>query len=125
MLAKLSELQLRAFMMAVGRRHGFIFRVIANRSGRKLSSGWFGGWKSEFQYRSPNRPLPPKGFSIARMERDGVVATRGIEVKDGEQVTGVRVVLSYGSATLRGVVVLDNGPLPAGTRVSIQTRKTG
>lgn len=124
-LAKLSELQVRGFIVASG---GGMVSSSASSPIAPDGSFRLAGLASgnlNFNIGTLNRPLPPKGFSIARLERDGVVATRGIEVKDGEQVTGVRVVLSYGSATLRGVVVLDSGPLPAGMRASIRLVKAG
>jgi hypothetical protein len=71
-----------------------------------------------------NRPFPPKGFTIVRIERDGV-ATGAIAVKDGEQVIGVRVFLAYGNAVIRGVVTAENGPLPEGTRVTVSLTKPG
>ena len=69
-------------------------------------------------------PYPPKGLSIARIERDGIVVPR-IEVKDGEQVTGVKIFVTYSTAVLRGVVKLENGPLPPGVRVGLQISKPG
>jgi len=69
-------------------------------------------------------PYPPKGFAISRIEREGIAAPR-IEVKDGEQVTGVKVFIGYGNATLRGVVKIDDGPLPPGTRVFLRLTKPG
>ena len=39
----------------------------------------------------------PEGFNFVRLERDGVAMPRGIEIKEGEQVTGVRVVIAYGA----------------------------
>jgi hypothetical protein len=69
-------------------------------------------------------PYPPKGLWLARIERDGIVVPR-IEVKDGEQVTGVKVFITYSTAVLRGVVKLENGPLPPGVRVSLQISKPG
>jgi len=70
-------------------------------------------------------PLPPKGFLITRIERDGVASPRGLEVKDGEQLVGVRVFVSYGSATLRGMVTVENGPLPDKGRVFLRLTKPG
>jgi len=84
-----------------------------------------GSGNLNFNLGTATRPMPPKGFSIARLERDGVVAIRGIDIKDGEQVTGVRVILSYGSASIRGVVTSETGPLPEGTRVSVSLVKAG
>jgi protocatechuate 3,4-dioxygenase beta subunit len=70
-------------------------------------------------------PLPPKGFTITRIERDGVVSSRGLEVKDGEQLIGVRVFVSYGTATLRGVVTLDNESFAQKGRIFVKLTKTG
>jgi protocatechuate 3,4-dioxygenase beta subunit len=70
-------------------------------------------------------PLPPKGFTITRIERDGIVSARGLEVKDAEQVTGVRVFVSFGTAILRGVVTVDNGPLPEKGRIFARLIKQG
>lgn len=69
-------------------------------------------------------PFPPKGFSISRIERDGVAATR-VEVKEAEQVTGVKVFLAYGNATLRGLVTIENGSLPSGARIYVRLGKPG
>jgi hypothetical protein len=69
-------------------------------------------------------PYPPKGLSISRIERDGIVRPR-IEVEIGEQVTGVKVFIGYGTGILRGVVKIENGPLPSTARVFVQLRKPG
>ena len=66
-----------------------------------------------------------RGFSVSRTELDGKVEPRGIEVKTGDQITGVRLVVSYGNATVRGVVNFEGGALPAGARIYIQIRKDG
>jgi hypothetical protein len=71
-------------------------------------------------------PFPPKGFSISRIERDGtVVSARGLEIKEGEQVTGLRVVLAQGNGTIRGVVKVENGSLPQGAHIYVRLTKTG
>jgi hypothetical protein len=66
----------------------------------------------------------PAGFVIARIERDGVTS-QGLEVKDGETISGVKMFVRYGSATLRGVVTFENGTLPPGTRVMVRLTKPG
>lgn len=71
-----------------------------------------------------NAPYPPKGFSIARIERDGAVVPR-LEIRDGENVTGVRVILNYGSGSVRGVITLENGTLPPGARFFVRLFKPG
>lgn len=60
----------------------------------------------------------PKGFSIARVERDGVNVTGGIDLQAGDQVTGVKLVFSYGTSVLRGEVKIVGGTLPEGARLT-------
>lgn len=123
-LARLSELQVRGFIPAPG---GVVSSTsvspVAPDGSFRISG--LGSGVLHFNIGTLNRPLPPKGLSIARIERDGVVAKDGIDVKDGEQVTGVRVIMSYGSAVIRGLVTTENGPLPEGTRVSVMLVKPG
>ena len=66
-----------------------------------------------------------KGFIVSRIERDGIVQPRGIEIKSGDQITGVRMVVSYGSATVHGTIKAENGELPAGARFFLQVTKAG
>ncbi|HKG81415.1 MAG TPA: carboxypeptidase regulatory-like domain-containing protein [Pyrinomonadaceae bacterium] len=70
-------------------------------------------------------PFPPKGLSISRIERDGVVVPRGLEIKESEQVTGLRVVVAYGTGTIRGVVKFENGSKPEGTGIFLRVTKVG
>lgn len=65
------------------------------------------------------------GYRIARIERDGNVQANGIQIQDGEQVSGVRVIVAVGTATIRGIVKLVNGPLPTGGRLHVQIAKEG
>jgi hypothetical protein len=52
-----------------------------------------------------------KGVRVLRVERDGVEAPDGIEVKPGQQITGVRVVFTQASGVIRGRVNFT-GALP-------------
>ena len=66
-----------------------------------------------------------KGFTLVRVQRDGLDQPEGFEIKPGEQVTGVRVVVSYGASTLRGQVQTPDGALPEGTRFYVEARRAG
>lgn len=66
-----------------------------------------------------------QGFQISRVEHNGVVAANGIEIKDGDQLTGVRVYVSYGTGIVRGVVNFDAGLLPEGARMFARLVKPG
>ena len=50
---------------------------------------------------------------------------RGVEVKDGEQVSGLRVFVAYGNGSIRGVVKLENGTLPEGAQMFVRLTKPG
>ena len=66
-----------------------------------------------------------KGFVVSRIERDGSPLNDGLEVKAGEQVSGVRIVLAYGSATIRGEIKVEGGTLPEDVGLGIQAKPTG
>lgn len=60
-----------------------------------------------------------KPIDIVRVERDGVAQTSGLTVKDGEQVTGLRLVVKYLTGVIRGEIkVEDDESLPS-SRLSI------
>src|SRR5262249_1466917 len=60
-----------------------------------------------------------KQIALERVERDGVLQTSGVTIKDGEQVTGVRFVAKFLTATIRGQVKVEDGELPADARFSV------
>jgi protocatechuate 3,4-dioxygenase beta subunit len=64
------------------------------------------------------------GFALARIEREGVVQ-REIEATAGAQLTNVRVVIEYGTGSVRGLVKIENGPLPEGTQMYVSVRRRG
>jgi protocatechuate 3,4-dioxygenase beta subunit len=68
---------------------------------------------------------PPgyEGLSLLRIERDGVAQHNGIEVGAGEQVTGVRLVLIYGTGVVRGRVVTQGGAIPTGMRMAVSVQR--
>ena len=73
-------------------------------------------------YLSSYPPIP--GFALSRVERDGV-PQREIEVTSGTPVTGIRVVIEYGTGSVRGLVKIENGPLPEGARMFVTARRRG
>jgi len=120
--AKLVQQQLQAYVSAEepGRGMGRYATSMIEADG----SFHLGGLPSGMAIFSLNeRQL--KGFKITRVEREGIVQPRGVEIKEGEQVSGVRVVVSYGNATLRGVVVLENGPLPDNGAIFVRLVRPG
>lgn len=59
-------------------------------------------------------------LGIVRLERNGgVLQPPEIEIKDGEQVSGLRVVVQYLNGAVRGVVKFQKGDLPPGSQLGI------
>jgi hypothetical protein len=48
-----------------------------------------------------------------------------VEIKEGEEVAGLRIVVVYGTGIVRGWVKFDNGPPPAGVNLIVRLIKTG
>lgn len=62
---------------------------------------------------------------VMRIERDGVVYLSGIEIKEREQITGLRVVVSPANGKIRGQLKLPDGlELPATARLVVSIRRT-
>lgn len=66
-----------------------------------------------------------RALVISRIERDGVAQPNGIQIQNGEHLTGVKIIVAHGTSTIRGVVRLENGPLPAGGHLLIHLTKPG
>ncbi|MEP7271182.1 MAG: carboxypeptidase-like regulatory domain-containing protein [Acidobacteriota bacterium] len=64
-------------------------------------------------------------LSLIRIERDGLALPEGVEIGAGENVTGVRLVFAYATASIHGQVVISGGVLPAGTTLMAIARPVG
>jgi hypothetical protein len=68
-----------------------------------------------------------RGFMLLGIQRGGADASAGIDVTEGEQVTGVRVRLGYGTGVVRGQIDLRDGGqsvvLPEGVRMTVVARR--
>jgi protocatechuate 3,4-dioxygenase beta subunit len=67
----------------------------------------------------------PKDIKLARVERDGVAQTGGIEISAGAEVSNVRLVFEYGNGSIRGQVRAENGEIPEGSHLFIMLQKPG
>ena len=64
-------------------------------------------------------------FYVVRVERAGVVQPQGIELKDREQITGLRVIVNYATGAIQGVVKLGGGPIPVNSQVYVSVKRVG
>jgi len=120
-LTKLAELRLRAYVRDETAYSNSWQESPINADG-SFRLGGLGPGTANFSLGAQDR-RPPMSFAILRVERDGVVQPRGVEIKAGEQTTGVKIFVSYGTGLIRGEVRLENGPLPPGGRLVVWVKK--
>ena len=58
------------------------------------------------------------GVSILRMERNSGEIKQGVEIKPGEDILDLRIMIADGTGVIRGQVKVEGGTLPAGTRMT-------
>ena len=73
---------------------------------------------------SPDRNTPAE-FALLSIDVNGVDKSRGIEITAGENISGVRLVLGYGTGTIRGSMRIEGGVLPTGTYVYVALARQG
>jgi hypothetical protein len=119
--AKLSQVSLSAFVRSTGQGPPVPGRGFA----RVNADGSFSisGLQSGKVVISMSGSQDTRGLAIARIERNGAPAPDGIEVEAGEQVTGVRVVLVYGTLAIRGEFRIVGGAAPAGYKFYASARR--
>jgi protocatechuate 3,4-dioxygenase beta subunit len=124
-ITRLPELLLRAYVATSGggRSVGDSTAPVAANGSFSLTG--LAGGHANVLITAKTGAAPPKGFTLARVERDGVVYSRGIPIKEGEQLTGLRVVVNYGTGIVHGIVEVQNGPLPGGAVVVVSVIRTG
>ncbi len=58
------------------------------------------------------------GLSILRIERNGEELKQGIEIKPGEDILDLRIMIADGTGVIRGQVRVEGGTLPVGARIT-------
>ncbi|MGE0100856.1 MAG: carboxypeptidase regulatory-like domain-containing protein [Blastocatellales bacterium] len=68
--------------------------------------------------------VAPKGLNLIRIEHNGADGSM-IELRERENLTGLRLIMQYGSGTLAGRVEVRNGTIPAGSRMIVTAMRSG
>ncbi len=118
--AKLAQLRLQAYVRDEINNSSWQESIINTDGSFRI--GGLGPGTANFSLRAPNRS-PVATFAIVRIERDGVVQRRGVELKAGERIGDIKIIVSHGTGSIRGEVKVENGPLPEGARITIWMKK--
>lgn len=123
--AKLGQLRLQTFVRNEGLVGANLVSPATINPDGSFRVGGLGAGKANFSLASQVfRQVT--GFTIVRVERDGMLQPPvGMEVKSGEQIFGVRIVVNYGSGTIRGAVKFENGELPVTGRLLVTLVRVG
>jgi hypothetical protein len=73
---------------------------------------------------SSDRNAPPE-FALLSIDLNGADKSRGIQIAPGENISGVRLVVGYGTGTIRGTMRVEGGTLPADVYVSAAFLRPG
>src|SRR5438552_1283272 len=65
------------------------------------------------------------GFIISRIEHQGVGLNREIEIQPGQDVSGVRVFVTYGTGVVRGQIKIEGGTLPSDVMLRVALTREG
>jgi hypothetical protein len=69
---------------------------------------------------------PEKGFTLKRVEKDGAPLPEPIvNLSSGESITGLRVIVQYGTGSVRGSVSIEGVTLPPNARLMVAYQRLG
>lgn len=122
---KLTKLQLRAFVSTPTGFGGSASSLISPDGSFRLGGLQPGTVTIMLAIPTAPTPVPPPGFNISRIERDGVAVQGNVELKDSEHITQLRIVITHGNATLRGVVKTEDGSPPDKAQIFVKLSKPG
>jgi hypothetical protein len=61
--------------------------------------------------------------SIARIEHDGIGVNQGFDIQ--QSVSGMRIIINYGTGAIRGTVRLEGGVSLADSRIYVNSKREG
>ena len=111
--AKLARAQLKAYTWSEGNSVGTVIYTEINADGSFQISPLRPG-KLSIDLGSIDRNATPD-FALLAIELNGVDKSQGIQIREGEDISGVKLVAGYGTGVIRGTVRIEGGTLPAGT----------
>ena len=120
---RLTQIQIFAMVEPPGRpfRDGSGAQVAADGS---FKIGGLVGGNVQLTLSLMEPQIASRDIEIVSVEQDGVPQPKGIDLKNGEQMSGIRVLARYNSLTgaIHGQVNFENGEPPPGTESVVSVR---
>jgi hypothetical protein len=113
------------------RKARVVVSIVSERTQRSPNPAFTSNVGTDGSFRVAGLPTGNAHFSLAasphfrviRIERDGIIQARGIDVKQGEDITALRMVVGYADASIRGLVQVENGTIPPKGQILLRARK--
>ena len=115
-LARLSRVQLQAYSFGGGGNSIGTVSYSDIAADGSFQLGPLQPGTAQIELRANDRNTTPE-FALLAIEHNGVDKSRGFQVKEGENISGVRLIAGYGTGVIRGTVRIEGGTLPAGTHL--------
>ena len=116
----LSKLRISAHTLSDNNRMSSMVTSPINADGGFRITGIRPGKVSLFSFMQRGEPA---ALRILRIERNGMELRDGVDVRSGEDINGLRLVLGAGGSVLRGEVKIEGGPLE-GVNLYVMYRPT-
>src|SRR5947207_348097 len=114
-LAGLSSVKVVAAVPSIGNLRVGIANVTAISPDGSFQFMGLRPGKAFINLKADNESL--NGLAILRIERNGGELKQGIEIKPGEEILDLRIMIADGTGGIRGQVEVEGGTLPAGARM--------
>jgi hypothetical protein len=122
-LARLARVRVETTIFTQGSSIGTVNYTDFNPDGT-FQVGPLQAGTARIRVSSPDRNTAAE-FALLSIDVNGVDKSRGIEIGTGENISGVRLVLGYGTGTIRGSMRVEGGVLPSGTYVYVALARQG
>ena len=115
-LTRLSSVKVVAAVPSIGNLRAGITNVTSISPDGSFQFTGLRPGKAFINLKADNDSL--NGVSILRLERNGQELKQGIEIKAGEDILDLRIVIADGTGVIHGQVKIEGGTLPAGARMT-------
>ena len=122
-LVRLAQSRVETVTSSEGTNIGTVSYTNINPDG-SFQVGPLQAGKATLRLGSRDRNVPAE-FALLSIDLNGVDKSGGIQIKAGENVSGVRLVVGYGTGTIRGTLRTEGGTLAIGTYVGVAFSRPG
>jgi Carboxypeptidase regulatory-like domain len=89
-----------------------------------FQAGPFQAGTAVIRLTSADRNSSPE-FAALSIDVNGADKSRGLEIAPGEDISGVRITVGYGTGTIRGTVRFEGGVIPSEQYISVSLSRIG